>query len=77
MSAIVHALFRTAHNLKVVGSNPTPETKSNNNTKYVAGGIFIPPAFLRFTSTPHQHHNRKTAFACIRPHWRAFGGIRA
>jgi hypothetical protein len=64
------------HNLKVVGSNPTPATKNYFNNKYIAWGIFIPQAILRFTSTPHQHRNRKTAFAGVHVHWPALARIR-
>jgi hypothetical protein len=39
-------------------------------------GKFIPHAILRFTSTPHQHHTRKTAFARIHVQCPASGGIR-
>ena len=45
---------RQAHNLKVVGSNPTPATKSSQYNKRLAGGILIPQAISRFTSTPRQ-----------------------
>jgi len=40
----------------------------------LAGGIFIPQAILRFTSTPHQHRTRKNAFAGVRVYSRAFAG---
>jgi len=42
----------------------------------LAGGIAIPQAISEFTSTPHQHPNRKIAFACTRTHRRALARIR-
>ena len=70
-SAIVHGPFDTTHNLKVVGSNPTPATISNKYIKCLACGIFIPQDIRASTSTPHQPHNGKTPFACTRTHRRA------
>ena len=75
-SAIVHGSFGTTHNLKVVGSNPTPATISAQYIKCLADGILIPQAILHFTSTPRQHTNRKIAFACTRTHRRALARIR-
>ena len=67
---------RQAHNLKVVGSNPTPATKSPKHIKRLAGGIPLPQAVRAFTSTPHQHRTRKIAFACTRTHRQALARIR-
>ena len=56
---------RQAHNLKVAGSNPAPATKiplDNKDMRSAPRGAFCIRAF---TSTPHQHHNRKTAAARI------------
>ena len=64
-----------AHNLKVVGSNPTPATKITKQNKRLPCGIKIPQSVLLFTSTPHQHRHRKTAFVRSHVHSRAFTGI--
>ena len=38
-SAVAHGLFGTAHNLKVVGSNPTPATKFPNVIKRLSAAL--------------------------------------
>lgn len=42
-----------------------PAIKLPKRNKSLSDGIKIPQALLPFTSTPHQHHNKKTAFACF------------
>ena len=66
LSACFHFIFHLAaiwaHNLKVVGSNPTPATKIHKYIKRLRDGNLIPQAILQFTSTPRQHRSRKTTF---------------
>ena len=57
-----------AHNLKVVGSNPTPATKIPKQYKILADGIVLPQALRTFTSTTHQHINTST-------HQESIGGL--
>ena len=47
--AIIHALFGTAHNLKVTGSNPVPATKFLHHIKRLKASLT--GGFLR-SSTP-------------------------
>ena len=57
-SAVVHGLFGTAHNLKVVGSNPTPATKFLRHIKRLRAALR--GGFLRFQH-PWKHCGSKRA----------------
>ena len=62
---------RQAHNLKVVGSNPTPATKKSRNISYLHSAPRGAFCIRASTSTPHQNHIRKTAPARTSGHQQA------
>ena len=66
---------RQAHNLKDAGSNPAPATKILKHIKDLRSALRGAFCIHPFTSTPHQHQNRKTAPERSSGHRHAAAGI--